>query len=259
MQKRLLPHLDSFLQGLNLLLWPKFQSIMGLHIDSLKKLDVKKVFNKDPNIHFITRRYAEFLCSILVLNQGFDDGLLLHSLSRLKSEYEGFLTHLSMEFPDAKLGFVSWINNIDCILSTLHSYAGSAFETEKQYFEHVLETKTLEYVKMVLKQFVPNLTMVVDRLERGENIPDDVLERTSLEFSQNWKQWLSLIYETITNSFSNFQIGAKVVQQCMTHFVLVYKVFLGVWEQRLKGKGKSGIVGIQSILVEIKKFKSNLV
>ena len=50
---------------------------MGLHIDSMKKADPKKLItSKDPVPHIITRRYAEFSASILTLNQGYEDALL---------------------------------------------------------------------------------------------------------------------------------------------------------------------------------------
>lgn len=77
MQKRRLPHLDHFLNLVNILLWPRFQHIMGLHIESMKKADPKKLMTtKDPLPHIITRRYAEFSASILTLNQGYEDALL---------------------------------------------------------------------------------------------------------------------------------------------------------------------------------------
>lgn len=81
MQKRRLPHLDNFLNLINIILWPKFQSIMGLHIDSIKKAEPRKLItSKDPGAHYIVRRYAEFSSSILTLNQGYDDALLLNRL-----------------------------------------------------------------------------------------------------------------------------------------------------------------------------------
>ena len=77
MQKRRLPHLDHFLNLVNILLWPRFQHIMGLHIDNMKKADSRKLITtKDPLPHFITRRYAEFSASILTLNHEYDDALL---------------------------------------------------------------------------------------------------------------------------------------------------------------------------------------
>ncbi|KAJ3347364.1 hypothetical protein HDU91_006794, partial [Kappamyces sp. JEL0680] len=121
MQKRRLPHLENFLNLLNILLWPRFQSIMGFHIDSLKKADPKKlVTSREPAVHYIVRRYAEFAASIITLNQSYDDALLLNSLSRLRSELESLMYRLAAEYPDKKTALAFWINNLDLVILTMN-------------------------------------------------------------------------------------------------------------------------------------------
>jgi vacuolar protein sorting-associated protein 52 len=121
MQKRRLPILDTFLNLLNILMWPRFQTIMGLHIDSLKKADCKKLLaSKDPNVHFIVRRYAEFSASILTLNQGYEEAMLVNSLTRLRTELESLMYKFAAEFPDKKLALAFWINNLDHVQSILN-------------------------------------------------------------------------------------------------------------------------------------------
>jgi hypothetical protein len=84
MQKRCLPCLDNFLNLTNLMLWPRFQAIIDLHVDSLRKAALSKLMpTKEPNPHYVTRRYAEFAVSVLTLNQGYDDTLLLTGSSSL--------------------------------------------------------------------------------------------------------------------------------------------------------------------------------
>jgi len=64
-------------------LWPKFQHIMDLHIESVKKYTnagIKTlVGTKDGGPHYILRRYAEFAGGVLKLNEGYNDGLLNNS------------------------------------------------------------------------------------------------------------------------------------------------------------------------------------
>ena len=53
---------------------------MDMHIESIKKLSAQKLCqSKDTQPHFCMRRYAEFAVSILVLNDGYEDGLLNYS------------------------------------------------------------------------------------------------------------------------------------------------------------------------------------
>lgn len=80
-------------------LWPRFQHVMSLHIESLKRMTTNKsAINavKDIHPHYVssiwtaaffvllieacqvTRRYAEFATSLLVLNEGYDDAILIN-------------------------------------------------------------------------------------------------------------------------------------------------------------------------------------
>ena len=77
MQKRRLPCLEPFMNATNMLLWPKFQSLMELHTESLRNAVTNRLLpSKDVRPHYVTRRYSEFAVSILTLNQGYEDALL---------------------------------------------------------------------------------------------------------------------------------------------------------------------------------------
>lgn len=79
MQRRRIPGLDTFLNMINMILWPRFQALIDLHIDSLKKATLSKLMPvKETNPHYVVRRYAEFSASILTLNQGYDDTNLVY-------------------------------------------------------------------------------------------------------------------------------------------------------------------------------------
>jgi hypothetical protein len=115
MQKRLIPCFDSHLNALNLYLWPRFQAIIDLHIESLRKA---RLIVTDTHPHYITRRYAEFAVSILSLNHGYEDALLSYSLTRLRSEVEALLYRMSADMP-RKSRVIFQINNTDLVCSIL--------------------------------------------------------------------------------------------------------------------------------------------
>jgi vacuolar protein sorting-associated protein 52 len=88
------------------------------------------------------------------------------------------------------------------------------------------------------------------------NHPQDPqsLDFISQEFNQKWKSSLQTIADSITQNFPNFQNGARVLHIALTQYVLHYKNFIALVDKQ--GKTKVTPVGLQTVLVEIKKFKS---
>jgi hypothetical protein len=54
LQQRRVPALEKYINSMNMLLWPRFQSIMDLHIDSIKKAVTSKLMpSKDSRPHYV--------------------------------------------------------------------------------------------------------------------------------------------------------------------------------------------------------------
>ncbi|KAI8615484.1 Sac2 family-domain-containing protein [Chytriomyces sp. MP71] len=260
MQKRRIPCLENFMNLLNILLWPRFQAIIDLHIESLRKIG-KVSTHKDAHPHFITRRYAEFAASVLALNDGFDDALLVNSLVRLRNEVESLLFRMTDELPQRKDKLILLINNHDLVASVLNEYNLPCFEEEKAYFASSLETKTGEFVEEELKNAFGFLMEFVDRAELEKNL--DTLdtgrfEAIASQFNNQWKQGIAQVNTSILQSFPNFQNGARILHAAFTLLLLFYKRFITVFEKRFVGKGrKVHPVGLQTVLFEIKKNQPN--
>ncbi|TPX57670.1 hypothetical protein PhCBS80983_g03685 [Powellomyces hirtus] len=262
MQARRIPCLESFSNATNMLLWPKFQAIMDLHIDSLKKAVPRTLLpSRDVHPHYVTRRYAEFSASILTLNQGYDDALLANSLFRLRTEVEHLLMRMSGEFPDAKSRLVFLINNFDLVVSVLSEHSAPSFDQEKGHFNAILESKINEYVDEELKPFFASLMRFVVSAENDANVvslQEENFERVATEFNQNWKSALGSINQSVMQSFANFQNGARILHHALTQLLLYYKRFFTLWEKRyINKKPRVQPVGLQSVMVEIKKFRSS--
>ncbi|TPX48681.1 hypothetical protein SeMB42_g02918 [Synchytrium endobioticum] len=240
-QKRCVPCLESYMNAANMVLWPRFQAIMDMHLESVKRAIPSKLLpSKDVHPHYVTRRYAEFAASILTLNQGYDDILLINSLQRLRTEVESLLFRMSGEFSDRKSRLVFMINNYDLVVQILLEHAGSSFDQEKDYFQGMLTNKTMELVEEELK---PVFGFLMSFVNQGE-----------LEKDVN-----SIPSEKFDESFPNFQNGARVLQSVLTRLVLYYQRYMTLYEKRF-GNGKKRQVqpvGIQSLMVELKKFRSS--
>ncbi|KAJ3300194.1 Vacuolar protein sorting-associated protein 52 [Borealophlyctis nickersoniae] len=260
MQKRRIPCLENFTNAINMLLWPRFQAIMDMHIESLKKAVASKLISsKDVHPHYVTRRYAELAASILTLNQGYDDALLNNSLLRVRSEVESLLIRMSGEFADKKSRLVFLINNFDLVATILSEHAAASFDQEKAYFNATLDNKTAEYVEEELRPHFLELMAFVTRSEADPGVlsyDPDKFEKVATSFNNSWKAALTSINGSVMQSFPNFQNGARILHGAFTQMLLYYKRFLTLWEKRF-GNKKQRVqpIGMQSVMVEIKKFR----
>jgi len=115
LQRRKVPVLDAYINGVNMLLWPRFQVAMDTHCESIRALSgtlstqtaasklsspfSSSKFNSSSQStapHYLTQRFSQFLLSILAASvEAGDDEPVSSSLGRLRNEYEAFLVKAS--------------------------------------------------------------------------------------------------------------------------------------------------------------------
>lgn len=134
LQRRKVPVADSYVNGINMQLWPRFQVIMDLHAESLKRVgsntgrsavsalsiaggdDLKN--SSAP--HFLTQRFGQLMHGILVLSSDAgDDEPVSNSLARLSTEFDAMLAKLSRNGTDAKRRERFLFNNYSLILTII--------------------------------------------------------------------------------------------------------------------------------------------
>ena len=147
LQRRKVPVADSYVNGVNMLLWPRFQVVMDLHGESLKRVgsntgrsavsalsiaggdDLKQ--SSAP--HFLTQRYGQLLHGILVLSSDAgDDEPVSNSLARLTAEFDTLLTKLSRSGGDAKRRERFLFNNYSLILAIISDTQGKLAVEQRQ-------------------------------------------------------------------------------------------------------------------------------
>ena len=141
LQRRKVPVADSYINGINMHLWPRFQVIMDAHCESLKRIGANTSrsavsalslaggddLNQSSAPHFLTQRFGQLLHGILVLSsEAGDDEPVANSLSRLTSEFDGLLAKLSRIGGDAKRRERFLYNNYSLVL-TIISVSSSSF------------------------------------------------------------------------------------------------------------------------------------
>ncbi|OBZ87123.1 Vacuolar protein sorting-associated protein 52 A [Choanephora cucurbitarum] len=259
LQRRRVPALEGYTNATNMLLWPRFQSIMSLHVESLKKMfHNKSVISavKDIHPHYITRRYAEFAASLLVLNDGYDDPILSKSVKRLRDEFEAVLSRMSHEFQESTKRIAFLINNYDLIMSVFQETHSRAVEGEVEYMKQLLALQTSAFVDEQLKPYFGTLVDMVKRTDQSSDflpqVPD--LERIAAHFGQTWRQSLKAINGSVIQYFSNFKNGTTVLHAVLGQLIVYYTKFIRLLED--KNLLRIQPVGVQTVMVEIKKYRS---
>ncbi|KAJ5328277.1 hypothetical protein N7452_008667 [Penicillium brevicompactum] len=157
LQRRKVPVADSYVNGTNMQLWPRFQVIMDHHGESLKRVgsntgrsavsalsiaggdDLKQ--SSAP--HFLTQRFGQLLHGILVLSSDAgDDEPVSNSLARLTAEFDLLLAKLSRNGTDAKRRERFLFNNYSLILTIISDTQGKLANEQKQHLDEMLKNST---------------------------------------------------------------------------------------------------------------------
>ncbi|PKC73496.1 Vps52-domain-containing protein [Rhizophagus irregularis] len=262
LQRRKVPALEGYTNQINMLLWPRFQAIMNMHIDSVKKAATKFIV-KDIHPHFVTRRYGEFAASILTLNEEYNDPILLNSLLRLRNEVENFLDKLSNNFDDRKSRIIFLINNYNQIITILNDTGGKVIEAEVNYFKELLNGQISGFVEEELQPHFGSLVSFIKNVEQGKDltvIEPEIFDQVSSDFAATWRQSITSINTSVIQHFTNFKNGTTILHSVLGQLIIYYTRFCNMLEEALRD-GKIRIrhqpVNVQSVMVEIKKFRSN--
>lgn len=134
LQRRKIPVLDTYVNGTNMLLWPRFQIIMDMHCESVRKatallpgrataalsLTDSDSSKQSAAPHLMTQRFGQLLQSIIALSsEAGDDGPVSNSLGRLRSDFEAFLTKASKSISDGKKRERFLLNNYSLIATII--------------------------------------------------------------------------------------------------------------------------------------------
>jgi hypothetical protein len=135
LQRHKVPTLDSYINGTNMLLWPRFQIVMDMHCESVKRVastsggrsavSALSLTTADANKqsaapHFLTQRFAQLLRGILSLSsEAGDDEPVSNSLNRLGNEFEAFLNKISKGISEPRKRSRFLFNNYSLIITII--------------------------------------------------------------------------------------------------------------------------------------------
>ncbi|CAH9093868.1 unnamed protein product [Cuscuta epithymum] len=263
MSRRRIPCLDSFLDKVNIALWPRFKMVFDSHLNSLRNANIRTLWEDDVHPHYVMRRYAEFTASLIHLNVEYGDGQIELNMERLRMAVDDLLIKLAKLFPKPKQQTVFLINNYDMTISVLKE-AGPEGSKFQQHFEDLLKNNTALFVEEILLEHFSDLIKFVKT--RGSEEPSSGSQRPPAitasevepivkDFASRWKGAIELMHNDVITSFSNFLCGMDILRAALTQLLLYYTRLSDSMKRIAGGTAlNKDLVSISSIMYEIRKF-----
>ncbi|KAL5011476.1 hypothetical protein ScPMuIL_010027 [Solemya velum] len=264
MAKRNVSALERYWETLLQILWPRFEYILILNIQSVKECDPQRLGHIDVRPHYITRRYAEFSAAIVGINQSFPNDHVDRLLAQLQAEVQNFILKMAAEFPHRREQLIFLINNYDMMLGVLMERTNED-STESQSFKDLLTARTQEFVEEILAphfggliSFVKDMEMVLER-GHGESYRGEErrVQQIVRGFNNDWKKALEVINQDVMRAFTNFKNGTQILQGGLTQLIQYYHRFQKVLSQSpfRQMQIRNELINIHHIMVEVKKYK----
>lgn len=238
MQRRRMPVLDAFFDRLSMLLWPRFKHVFQLNASSVKACNPKRLGAIELAPHYVSKRYAELVTTILYLQSGSGGGatsdlmgvggggenMLYHDLQALRSDMVALLERMTEQFARPKDKRVFFINNVDQILLVMQERG--IIDEETQKLEDVQLQQRELYAEEELKETFPRLISFVLQTEMALNesseaadsagslsLDERIVETLVREFAASWRQGVEKINDDVIASFANFRSGMEILKQ----------------------------------------------
>uniref|UniRef100_A0A8C8G4K3 Vacuolar protein sorting-associated protein 52 homolog n=1 Tax=Oncorhynchus tshawytscha TaxID=74940 RepID=A0A8C8G4K3_ONCTS len=264
--KRAIPALDKYWEAVLELLWPRFELILEMNIQSIRNTDPQKLGVLDTRPHYITRRYEEFSSAIVSINQTFTSERTHTLLGQLQVEVENFVLKMAAEFPSRRDQLIFLINNYDMMLNVLMERAADDSK-EVEGFQQLLQARSQEFIEEILSSPFGGMIAFVKAsealIEKGQldRLKNDEAQITQLirGFSSTWKQSVEALSQDVMRSFTNFKNGTGIIQGALTQLIQYYHGFHKVLSQPTFRSlaVRSELINLHHLMVEVKKHKPN--
>jgi hypothetical protein len=283
MQRRQVCCLDSYLDALQLQLWPRLRMVLDENVKSLRKANMQNLCapsNTHP--HLVTRRYAElaaslsYLCAPEVRGEaaGGSPDKLLQPLQAMQQEAVSLLTSMSSKLETGEMGLVFLVNNYDLVLTVFHERHLPRSAT--QAFDDLLEQQIALFIESQLMRHYPDLIAFVKATEpalaemeeagrgSGQGPPPGVdvrkMEQVVKQFAQKWKSSMDAIHHHVMASFVNFSNGMAILKQVLTQLLLYYTRLQKIIDKSFPQQRPAFVhelVSNTTILMEIKQYQKS--
>ncbi|EFC39118.1 Vps52/Sac2 family protein [Naegleria gruberi] len=292
MEKRNMKVLDSYFDQVHSILTPKLFELFELNLNSIRESKIDQLISKEKDSHTLAKRFAEFSCSIHLLNkenptkfkQQVEEQLLTCRDLILKQLI--LISEKIFTTKQFKKKQVFLINSYDLIV---HQFMQSKIEvSDGLHIQKLLVKQVDQYIESELSECYGNMINFIQSTEpklslnnlnnnsnnsnnNGNNETIDLnknfvqnrakvdcaeMENIAKDFDKNWKQGISHINSNVLQNFSNFNTGKEILQKAFSQLVLYYTRFTKIVSLCYGDNPpfRSSIIATQKILYEFKKY-----
>ncbi|BFZ20252.1 hypothetical protein BsWGS_23291 [Bradybaena similaris] len=264
MTKRNIPALERYWDTILSHLWPRFEYIVTMNIQSVRECEPTKLGHIDNRPHYITRRFAEFSAAIVGISANYPNERVNRVLGQLQAEVENFILKMAAEFPQRKEQLIFLINNYDMMLSVLVERTTDDSK-EAEMYRDLLAARTQEFVEEILAPhfgglitFVKDCEVYIER-GQGEKLQSEEkrIQQIVRGFNNDWKRALESINQDVMRAFTNFKNGTQILQGALTLLIQYYHRFQKILSQPAfrNLQIKHELINIHHVMVEVKKYK----
>mmetsp|Transcript_2062 Transcript_2062/g.7410 ORF Transcript_2062/g.7410 Transcript_2062/m.7410 type:complete len:688 (-) Transcript_2062:145-2208(-) len=234
--------MDTFYDDLLMNMWLRFREIFDAHSNSVKTVNIDKIFSTEKDSHTITKRYTTFACSIHLLNQDKDSTdrqMLDMSLGQLRNQMVRFLDAVSARFHNNKEGLAFLINSYDTIIKQFIHHNLNV--EDGHHFRQLLEKKVNQFIDIQLQECFGRMIQYVNRteprirevasndrqgMERNlQMIDTDEVDSLVREFNGNWQTGINHIKSEIEKEFSSLETAMEIFKEALTQLLKYYQRF----------------------------------
>jgi len=246
MSKRLVSVLDPFFESAMNDLVDRFFYVFELNTTSIRNVQPKDILQSiELQPHYITRRYAELVVSVLYLSaissemgdKTFVERMNLN-LDRMREEMAKCLMKMcEAKFKDWRSQTIFYINNYDLIVSVIKEREMKGADVAK--WEKNLTIKINDFTVAEMKK--PFGKLLEFAAVHGPSVADDnnnedgkttakeeEVDALLKNVDANWKKELEAINNNLLKEFSNFKCGSRLFQKIVDDVVAAYNVLVKV-------------------------------
>lgn len=259
--------LDHYWDSIVKCLYPRFERLVHMHIDSVKNCDCDKFVSVDTMPHSVTRKYAEFASAISSINETYPDERISILLNELQNEVKNFILRTAAVFRQPKEQQIFMINNYDHILGVFKRSSVREDSKDTEEIKIQLNKRIQEIVEELLYPhfgsiicFVKDCEVYLDRDDQDSLKRNEIKLGSLIEtFNNNWQRALDDISRDVLSCFSNFENGNIIQQAAMAQLLQYHLRFQKIMGHPILKDNlqRNKLVNLHELMTNVKKYKTN--